>query len=186
MKSFHDQALGLSYSYPAAYHDASGMVRAAFEASLNSEVTKDGKGAAHCLTLPFSAVSGDKGQPALIALITDSETCQGRKFTEADLPSIAENEVNGLTASGARPQFHQPAKFVLANHPAEMVRGTVALPTGQNMQMMAVCVLLEKDVACWQFITGSEAALRSLGSLPLSFHGAEPAPLVPPAFFDQH
>ena len=186
MKTFHDDALHFSYSYPAAYTDASGLVKAAFEASLSSETkAAGGKDLSHCLSLPFSAMSGSDGQLALIALVEDTAACQGKSFTEADLPQLAEDEVQGLAASGGRPQFRKPTSFTFAGHPAEMIRGSFAMPSGQTLQLMAVCVLLEKDVACWQFVAGTEATLRTLGGFPVSLAQKPPAPLVTPALFDR-
>ena len=177
MATYRSDVLHLSYRYPANYTDASEMVGPAFQASMSHEDT-GGKDASRCLTLPFSAMDASGGL-AVVILVRADAGCLKKNFTAAQLPEFAQGEVQGLSASGARTQFGQPVAFSTAGHPAELLRGTFELPTGQMLHAMVACVLLKPDVACWQFLGSSEERLNTMGAFPVSFDGAAAAPLVP-------
>ena len=179
MQTYHSDALHLSYSYPAGYTDASGIVGTAFKASVGESplVSRD---AAHCITLPFSAMSTAGGQLAIVLLVRLDAVCLKRNFTAEQLPEVTAGEVQGLSASGAKPSFGQPVSFVVGGHAAEQLEGTFTLPIGGSMHAMVTCVLLKPDVACWQFLANTEESLRTMRLFPVTFEGGASASLVPP------
>ena len=178
-KVYKNDALHLSYTYPAAYSDASAMVGPAFQASL-SQASAEDQNALRCVTLPFSAMDASKGL-SLVLLVRADAGCLKKTFTAADLPEFTRGEVQGLAASGAHTQFSDPVPFTTAKHDAEMLRGTFELPTGQQLHAMVVCVLMKPDVACWQFLASSEDSVRFMSAFPVSLEGGAVLSLVPPA-----
>lgn len=182
--TYRNDALHLSYSYPAAYTDASGMVGAALQASLG-QMLPGGKDESRCITMPFSAMGNTSGQIAVVLLVRADAACLKKSFTAADLPDFTQGEVQGLMASGAKTQFGEPVSYTEEGHPAELLRGTFTLPTGQALHSMVACVLLKPDVACWQFLGSSDGTLRSMSGYPVSLDGAPPAPLVPETLLEK-
>lgn len=180
MTTYRNDTLHLSYSYPAGFTDASSLVGTALQAGLDRE-SEGGKDPSHCLTVPFSAMDSSGGSFAVIVLGRADAACMKKNFTAAQLPDFTQSEVRELSASGARPEFGQPAAFTTGGHPAEFMRGSFALPTGQRMQAMVACVLLKPDVACWQFLGSSAERLNTMSAFPVSLDGALPVPLIPAA-----
>ena len=180
MTTYHNDTLHLSYSYPAAYTDASSMVGPAFEASM-SHAPMGGKDEARCITLPFSAMHPDAGGFAVVIMVRADAGCLKKTLTAEKLPEFTQGEVQGLSASGARTQFGQPVAFTAGDHAAELLRGTFELPTGQALHAMVVCVLLKPDIACWQFLGSGDEQLNTMSTFPLSVDGGAPVPLVPAA-----
>jgi hypothetical protein len=178
MSTYHNDALHLSYIYPATYKDASSTVAPAFEATIGQN-NVGGKDALRCVTLPFSAMNSAAGQFSLVLLVRADGGCMKKSFTAAQLPEFTRGEVQGLTASGAHTQFGEAVSFTTQGHPAQMIRGTFELPTGQQLHAMVVCVLLKPDAACWQFLASSEQGLTTMGAFPVSLDGAPPSPLLP-------
>ena len=178
MTTYHNDTLHLSYSYPAAYTDASSMVGPAFEASL-SHGSLGGKDSTRCVTLPFSAMDANAGGLAVVLLVRADAGCLKKNFTPGQLPEFTQGEVQGLVASGARTQFDQPVAFTTGDHAAELLRGTFELPTGQALHAMVVCILLKPDVACWQFLGSSDERLNAMSTFPVSVDGKPPMALVP-------
>lgn len=177
MATYHNDTLRLSYSYPANYADASSMVGPAFEASMSNDpaaVT-----AARCISLPFSRMSADGGQMAMVVLVRADSGCLKKKFNAGSLGEFTQGEARGLAASGAKTSFGQPVSFEVGTRPAELIRGSFTLPTGQTMDAMVVCVLDQPDVVCWQFLSSSADALKTMSAFPVSFEGGPSAPLVP-------
>ncbi len=180
LKTYRNDTLRLSYSYPAAFTDASAVVGAAFQASIG-ESPLGGKDAARCITLPFSAMSTAGGQLSIVLLVRADAACLKRTFTADQLPEFTQGEVKGLSASGAKPQFGEPVSFTATGHAAEQLRGAFTLPTGDSMHAMVTCVLLKPDVVCWQLLGNTEASLRTMSAFPVSFDGSSPVMLNPPA-----
>lgn len=180
-QTYHNDTLHVTYSYPAVYTDASAVVGAAFQASLG-EMPLGGKDATHCITLPFSVMSTAGGQLSIVLLVRADAGCLKRTFTAEQLPEFTQGEVQGLSASGAKPQFGEPVSFTVAGHPAQQLKGSFALPTGESMHAMVTCVLLKPDVACWQFLGSSDESLRTMSGFPVVFDGGTAASfLAPPA-----
>ena len=188
MPIYRNEALHLSYSYPASYTDASAVVGPAFQASLSQThdeaAGKVAKDATRCVTLPFSVMNSSNGL-AIVLLVRADAVCLKKTFTAAELPAFTRGEVQGLTASGARTQFSEPIAFTTEGHAAEWLRGSFQLPTGESLQAMVACVLLKPDVVCWQFLASSEANLRNMGTFPVSLDGAAPMPVVPATLFSK-
>ncbi len=178
-KTYHDDALHLSYIYPAGFSDASAIVGAAFKASL-SESPVGGKDTARCVTLPFSAMSTAGGQLAIVLLVRADSACLKRTFTADQLPEFTQGEVKGLSASGAKPQFGEPVRFESSGHAVEQMQGTFALPTGDSMHAMVTCVLLKPDVACWQLLGNSAESLRTMSAFPVTLDGGTTLSLTAP------
>lgn len=179
MLTYRNPALGITYSYPADYTDASGMVGPAMQAGLSHE--PGAKDATRCVTLPFSAMSGAAGKLSVVLIVHADAGCLKKNFTAAELPEFTQGEVQGLAAFGARTQFGKPVAFTAQDHPAELLRGTFELPTGQQLHAMVTCVLLKPDVVCWQFLASSEEGLHTMSAFPVSLAGTQPAPLIPGA-----
>lgn len=180
MQTYRSDVLHLSYSYPAGYTDASAVVGAAFQASLG-EMPLGGKDATHCITLPFSVMSTAGGQLSIVLLVRADAGCLKRTFTAEQLPEFTQGEVQGLSASGAKPQFGEPVSFTVAGHPAQQLKGSFALPTGESMHAMVTCVLLKPDVACWQFLGNNDESLRTMSTFPVHFDGGSSASFTAPA-----
>lgn len=180
MTKYHSDVLHLTYSYPAAFLDASSIVGTAMQASMSHD-DGHGKDISHCLTVPFSAMDSSGGSFSMVLLGRADAACLKKTFTAAQLPEFTQNEVQELTASGAHPQFGEPSAFTTGGHAAELMRGTFAMPTGQRLHAMVACVLLKPDVACWQFLGSSDEVLNRMSAFPVSLEGAAPAPLVPSA-----
>ena len=175
--TYRNDALHLAYTYPATYLDASGTVGPAFQASV-ANVTGEGADITRCVTLPFSAMSSSNGL-SIVLLVRADAACTKKTFTAAQLPEFTRGEVQGLSASGAKPQFGDPVSFTTGGHQAQLLQGSFTLPTGQAMRAMVTCVLLKPDIACFQFLASSDANLRTMGAFPVSFDGAPAQPLVP-------
>lgn len=180
IKTYSNDTLHLRYSYPASFTDASAVVSAAFKASVG-ESPIGGKDDAHCITLPFSVMSTAGGQLSILLLVRADAGCLKRNFTPEQLPEFTQGEVRGLSASGAKPQFGEPVRFVVGGHAAEQLQGSFALPTGDSMHAMVTCVLLKPDVVCWQLLGNNEESLRNMRDFPVSFDNGAPVTLVPPA-----
>ncbi len=180
LTTYHSDPLKLTYSYPAAFKDATDMVGPAFQASISHNDAGAKEDDLRCVTLPFSAMDSADGKISMVLLVRADAGCMKKTFTAAQLSQFTKGEVTGLTASGAHAQFGEPANFTTAGHPAQLIRGTFALPTGQKMNAMVACVLVSPDVACWQFLASSDEALRTMSAFPVSFDGGQPAPLIPP------
>ena len=179
MATYRNDVLHLSYSYPAAFTDASSLVGTALQAGMD-HTEGGGKDMAHCLTVPFSAMETNGGGFSVVVLGRSDATCMKKTFTAAQLPEFTQSEATELTASGAKPQFAEPVAFTTGGHAAELMRGTFALPTGQRLHAMVACVLLKPDVACWQFLGSSDEQLNRMSAFPVSFDGGQPVPVVPP------
>ena len=180
MTIYHNDALHLSYSYPSTYTDASSLVGTALQAGLSHE-SNGSKDLNHCLSFPLSAMDTSSGGLAVVLLGRADAACMKKTFTAAQLPEFTQDEVQGLMASGARPDFTQPVAFTTEGHAAELLRGSFALPTGQRLQTLVSCVLMKPDVVCWQFLAGSEEKLIQMTSFPVSLDGAPPSRLIPVA-----
>ena len=163
--------------YPASFLDASSTVGPAFQASI-SGATGEGSEITRCVTLPFSAMNSSKGL-SVVLLVRADAGCTKKTFTAAQLPEFTHGEVQGLSASGAKPHFGEPVSFTTGNHPAQLLQGSFTLPTGQAMRAMVACVLLKPDIACFQFLGSSDENLRSMSAFPVSFDGGPAQPLVP-------
>ncbi len=181
MTTYRNETLHLSYSYPANYTDASALAGPALEASMSHDENGK-KDLTRCVTLPFSAMSSAGGL-AVVLLVRADAGCLKKSFTAAQLPEFTRGEVQGLSASGARTQFGEPVAFTTGGHPAEVLRGTFAVPTGQTMYAIATCVLLKPDIACWQFIASAEDNLRTMSAFPVSLDGGAATPLLPASMF---
>lgn len=179
-KTYSNDLLHLHYSYPSSFNDATAIVSAAFKASVEGSPV-GGKDAAHCISLPFSVMSTAGGQLSILLLVRADAACFKRTFTPGQLPEFTQGEVQGLSASGAKPQFGEPVSFTAGGHAAEQLQGSFALPTGDTMHAMVTCVLLKPDVVCWQFLGNNEESLRKMSSFPISLDRGEPFTLVPPA-----
>ena len=176
---YRNEALHLTYNYPATYLDASATVGPAFQASVSNAVGGDAD-LTRCVTLPFSAMSSASGLSIVLLMRADA-ACTKKTFTVANLPEFTRGEVQGLSASGAKPQFGAPVSFATAGHAAQLLQGSFILPTGQSMRAMVACVLLKPDIACFQFLGSSDENLRTMSAFPVSFDGAPAQPLVPAA-----
>ena len=183
MKTYRSDVLRLAYSYPSIYNDASATVGPAFEASM-SHVDGSAADATRCVTLPFSAMNTDHGLAVLLLLRSDAG-CAKKKYTASELPVFTEGEVQGLSASGGHPQFNAPVSFTTGGHPAQVLQGSFTLPTGQAMRAMVTCVLLQPDIACFQFLGSSDDNLRTMAAFPVSFDGGPAAPLLPASVLAQ-
>ncbi len=179
LKTYSNDTLHLRYSYPASFTDAGVLVSAAFKASVE-ETPSVGKDAAHCITLPFSVMNTAGGQLSIVLLVRADAACLKRTFTPAQLHEFTQGEVQGLSASGAKPQFSEPVNFTVSGHAAEQMYGSFALPTGDSMRAMVTCVLVKPDVACWQFLGKDEESLRRMSAFPVTFDNGAPATLTPP------
>lgn len=179
MATYRNDTLHLSYSYPSTYADASTTVGPAFEASIG-HADASNKDLSRCVTLPFSVMSGAGGQIAVVLLVRADAGCMKKAFTAAQLPEFTKGEVVGLTASGAHTQFDEPVAFTTQGHSAELLHGTFELPTGQTLHAEVVCMLLNPDVACWQFLASSEQGLHTMSAFPVKLEGGQSGPLVPP------
>lgn len=177
MKTYHSDVLRLTYSYPSLYTDASATVGPAFEASMN-HAEGNAADATRCITVPFSAMSAEKGLSILLLLRSDAG-CAKKDYKASDLTVFTQGEVQGLSASGGRPQFGEAVSFTTGGRPAQMLQGSFMLPTGQAMQAMVTCVLLKPDIACFQFLGSSAQNLHSMAAFPVSFDGGTAAPLLP-------
>ena len=134
--------------------------------------------ATRCITLPFSAINTENGL-AIVLLVRADAGCAKKNFTVSELPVFTQGEVQGLQASGGHPQFSEPVSFTTGGHPAQMLRGSFTLPTGQALRAMVTCVLLKPDIACFQFLGSSDENLRTMAAFPVSFEGAPAVPLLP-------
>ncbi len=177
LDTYRNDALRLSYSYPANFVDASSMVGPAFEATVGKDPAAEPM--AKCLSLPFSRMASGTGKLSLLLLVRADAGCLKRKFTAKSVTELAQGEALGLAAAGAKTNFSSPLQFQVATRPAALVRGSFKLPTGQNLQVMVVCVLDEPDIACWQFLADTSTELGTLSALPVTFQGTQPQPLVP-------
>jgi hypothetical protein len=174
---YRNEALRLSYQYPAGYVDASALVGPALQASMSGE----GQASAQCVTSPFSRMAAPPHPMALVLLLRADAGCLKKRFDEHSLNEFAAGEAKGIAASGARASFGQPAGFKVGSHPASSVRGDFTLPTGQVLQAEVVCVLDKPDVVCWQFLAADAASLAVLATFPVTFDGGTPAALTTPA-----
>lgn len=176
---YHNDALKLDYSYPSYFKDATDMVGPAFQASMAQNPNAAGNDDLRCVSLPFSAMNSTGGNVSMVLLIRADAICMKKSFTAAQLSQFTKGEVTGLTASGAHTHFGEPVSFTTAGHAAQLIRGTFDLPTGQSMHSLVACVLVQPDVACWQFLGSSDDTLRSMGAFPVTFDGSKPTPLIP-------
>lgn len=176
MTTYHSDVLHLSYSYPSKYNDASAVVGPAFEASMN-HAEGSAADATRCITLPFSAMNIENGLSIVLLLRSDAG-CAKKTYTASDLPVFTQGEVQGLSASGGHPQFGEPVSLAVSGHPAQMLRGSFTLPTGQSMRAMVTCVLLKPDIACFQFLGSSDENLHTMAAFPVSLDGGPAVPLL--------
>lgn len=177
MSTYTNPDLHVTYSYPSAFADASATVRPAMEATL-SNTPGASSDIAQCVTLPFAVKNNAEGLH-LVLLVRIDASCSKKPLKASELGELTKGEVQGLSASGARTQFSDPVAFTTAGHPAEMIRGTFTLPTGQPLHALVACVLLKPDAACWQFLASSDQALNEMSSYPASLDGAPAQPLIP-------
>ncbi len=180
MQVFHSDVLHLTYQYPADFVEAGPLVGAAFQASLSSNAATAGD-AGKCINLPFSRMRTGEGAFALVLLVRVDAGCLKKTFTADSLAELTRGEAQGLAAAGAKTNMGEPVRFEVGGHPASTAEGTFTLPTGQALYGRIVCVLDKPDVACWQFLSKTAAALEEMRKFPVAFDGGAPAPLVPPA-----
>lgn len=172
MTTYRNDALRLSYSYPSRFVDASALVGTAMQVGLPN--TPEAK----CFTVPFARMGIGKQQAGVMLLARAEAACMKKKFTAQSVIDFTKDEAKGLTAAGAKPSFSDPRQVQVAGRPASMMKGSFALPNGQLMQTMVVCVLDEPDVACWQFLSNSPAELATMANFPVTFDGSPATPLV--------
>lgn len=176
---YRNDALHLSYTYPATFTDAAAVVGPALQASLSDDPTS--ADAARCVTLPFSRMQTGTtpGQISIVILVHADAACLKKKFNAKSLAEFTEGEAQGLTAAGAKTTFGQPIAYQVATRPAALLRGTFTLPAGQPMHAVVSCVLDQPDVVCWQFLASSAESLHSMIAFPVTFDNAPATPLVP-------
>ncbi len=182
--TYRNDTLHLSYTYPASYTDASALAGPALEAGISHDAAGN-KDLTRCVSLPFSAMGSAHGL-AVVLLVRADAGCMKKNFTPATLAEFTRGEVQGLSASGAHTQFGEPVAFTTGGHPAELLQGTFAVPTGGTMYATVACVLLKPDVACWQFIASSAENINTMSAFPVSLDGAAPTPLVPAEVLAKH
>ena len=178
---YRNDVLHLAYTYPASFLDASATVGPAFQASVGNAVGESAD-LTRCVTLPFSAMSSANGLSIVVLLRADA-ACTKKNYTPANLPEFTRGEVQGLSASGARPHFGEPVSFTTGGHAAELLQGSFTLPTGQSMRALVACVLLKPDIACFQFLGSTDENLHTMSAFPVSFNGGAAQPLVPATTF---
>ena len=175
--TYRDDVLHLTYTYPAAYVDASAMVTPAFQASMSGDPAQSAQAA--CLSLPLSRMNAGNNGMGMLILVHANAACLKKKFNAKSVIEATQDEARGLAASGAKVNFGQPIPYDVATHPAALLLGSFTLPTGQNMQAMIACVLDQPDIACWQFLATTTDRLRTMSAFPVTFDATPPTPLVP-------
>jgi hypothetical protein len=177
LANYHSDTLHLTYSYPASYTDATAMVGPAMQASLSGDPAAAAQAA--CISIPLSRMDTSNGAMGMVILVRADAACFKKKFNAKSVTEAAQDEVRSIAASGAKTSFGQPVSYTVANHPAALLVGSFALPTGQTMQAMISCVLDQPDIACWQFLATNTDRLRTMSTFPVTFDNNPATPLIP-------
>jgi hypothetical protein len=125
MKSFHDDALNVTYFYPAEFVPAPSV-------STPANPSK-------CIQSTLFAYSADPGGSSSFALSTIGNTCPGTLRAASELEAFTRAQVLSQLKQYGEPQITQkPFSYAIAGHPAAITMASVATPAAPGKAAQVV------------------------------------------------
>jgi len=186
MKSFHDNALNVTYFYPAEF----------VPAPSGSTPTDSSK----CVKSTLFASSVKASGSSSFALSTIGNTCPDTLRAASELGPFTRAQVMSQLKQYGKPQITQePSRYAIAGHPAAITLASVATPTAPGKVAHVVyaakaCTLgnaLAKrrkksdpvepvtHVVCFDFTTQNAEKLTQMFSFIIQFDNAQLQPMFP-------
>ncbi len=135
---------------------------------------------ADCISLPITAMD-DSANFRLLAIMRMDEICMGTPIPSDQLGALATSSLaESLRRIGGDPKLQAPVSYSLADRAASVVSGTaVSEKLSITFHATMACVKLDKNVACWEFLALTPAAVDAMAVLPVVLDGQPSLPVVP-------
>jgi hypothetical protein len=186
IKSFYDEALNITYFYPAAFVDA----------PPNSTPVDPSK----CIKSALFAYSVTPVDSSSFALSTIDNTCPETLRSASELAPFTREQVLRQLKQYGEPEITQePSRYAIAGHPAAITVASVTIPAAPGKVAHAIyaakaCTLgnvpvktrKKSDpvepvthVVCFDFTTQNGGMLTEMFSFIIQFNKAQPEPMFP-------
>jgi hypothetical protein len=175
---FRSEALHLSYIVPSGLRTESAVADQAIkEEQANSTGVQ--KAAAQCISLPLLAVDTSETF-RMVGIMRMDGACLGVPTTAIPLGPIASSALTESLHRFGEGKVLTAVDYKLGDRAASVIRGSVASDKlGTTMYAAVSCVLLDKDIACWEFLATDPAIIDQMAASPVHFYGHEAIPVVP-------
>jgi len=176
--SFRSEPLKFSYTLPAGIHAETNIAEQALKEETD-KATGVKKAAAECVSIPLLAMDETENF-RMVSVMRMDQTCLGSSTTPSQLGSIATQVLTESLKRLGEPQVGTPLDYKLGEHGASLLVGSAkSEKLGVTFHAAISCALVEKDIACWEFLAVDPAVLAQLTAIPVHFDGHDPLPVVP-------
>ncbi len=180
--TFHSDALHLDYTYGSAFKPMPALGDQAIQSEKDKATGAVSKATVSCISLPLVATDSSSGF-RMISIMRLDGTCLGRPTTSAELGALATSSLTDSLKRFGDPQTGSPATFLVADHSAAVISGSVVSPKyGATFYATATCLLQGGDAVCWEFLASNCSALPELIAYPIAFDGQPAQSLIPAKF----
>jgi hypothetical protein len=168
-----DTSLHLSFDLPEGIQSRKDLADGA-----NQKFEKKSPAGEPCVTLPLLAF--DPKVVRRIYFYRYNGACFPEGITTEQLRTSARRALTSILHNSGRESMSSPIDYKLSGHAAAVMSGNVYSEANHGVLFGEMtCVAIEKDMACWAFISSTNAKATRLAALPVQFDGHAPEPIIP-------
>ena len=176
--SFRSEPLKFSYVLPAGIHAETNIAQEALKEE-RDKATGVKKAAAECVSIPLLAMDETENF-RMVSIMRMDQTCLGSSTTPGELGGISTQVLTESLKRLGEPQVGTPLEYKLGDRSASLLVGSAkSEKLGVTFHAAISCALVEKDIACWEFLSIDPATIAQLAAIPVHFDGHDPLPVVP-------
>ncbi len=169
--------MNLEFRYPSAFTNKS-----ADESAPSQDPAKGNPGKKICISVPITAMDMRKSFNMIFLRRSDG-ACLDREITAAERSRSAVSFLSDLLQQFGKPDMGSGTDYDVASHMASGVSGSVKVddvkPAGTVIYGSGSCVSVDKDMACFAFLSSDCKALGTLSASTVKFTNSAEAPVIP-------
>ena len=176
--TYHSDAMNFDFAYPASFAGPKDKTKDQGKSS------GAGKADPGCVSVPV-AVMDMRTDFNMIFLKRYDLACLGKEMTASGLGTTVASVLTGTLQQFGKPTLGSSTDYNLAGRNASTVSGSVKVPNASGKSVIygaASCVISDKNIACFQFLSNDCPSLAALSASTVKFTDAPPAPIIPVKF----